>query len=273
MGPELARHARLLRAITAEVERDQRMRVFLVGCSLGRGAGDALSDVDANLTVRDQAWPQILADVDAMLRRAGEVVDVLRHELPEVRPPHRRFLVQYRDGVQLDLVVQTVSSWSRHGRAPDVVALHDPEGMTEPLLESRGMHAGADDLREWSLLGWEALSHVVKYLRRDSPWEALDRLTAARLQAWRLWAAAQRVELPALGVTAILDAPGTALPPRIEETVARLDRDDLLRAARACADVLDDAWAQSTHTVVGQPQPPPALRDHVRAQLEAMSPS
>src|ERR1700761_7401278 len=59
-----------------------------VGCSLGRGAGDALSDIDAALGVaggRGAAGAaQVLqteADVVAGLPRLGTVVDVLRHRV------------------------------------------------------------------------------------------------------------------------------------------------------------------------------------------------
>ena len=239
LASRLPRHGRLLRALTESSERDPRIRTLMVGCSIGRGAGDELSDIDAHAQVVDAAWPDAVEAVERMARGAGDPVEVLVHRLPDVAPEtHRHVFVQYSDGVQLSLVVQPVSAQSRRGRAPDVVALHDPDDRLGIVVEPRGASATAEELHEWCVLGWQALDDVVKYVRRGSPWEALERLHAARTQVWRLWAADEGVASPAHGVTSILDTPGARLPPGIEATVPVLSVDGIAAAARACASLL-----------------------------------
>ena len=267
LPPDLARHARVLRALLAECQRDARVRVLVVGCSIGRGAADEHSDIDANITVRDDAWPSFLDDVDALLDRTGDVLDRSHHVMPDAGVPHRRTFAMYRDGVPLDLVVNPLSAWSRHGRAPDTVALHDPDGMAEPLLEPRGAHASREELREWAMLGYEAVSNCVKYLRRGSPWEAQAQVEAARTQVWRLWAAAQGVSLPVYGITAILDdGRALPLPPGIEATVVPLDPAALAGAAGTLLDLLDGAWQRGTEGAA-----PPPMSAYVRGQVGALA--
>ena len=51
---ELAAQQHVLTGLVDRCEVWPEVRLFLVGCSLGRGAGDALSDIDAALGVSDE---------------------------------------------------------------------------------------------------------------------------------------------------------------------------------------------------------------------------
>jgi len=100
-----------------------------------------------------------------------------------------------------------------------------------------------DQIREWAFLGWCALIDLDKYLRRESLWEAHNRLHQARHYIWALWAAAVGAMYPWHGLSQVLDADPAILPPGIEATVAALDAADLRRAALASAAVLATASA------------------------------
>ena len=229
----LARQARLLERLLDAVEAEERCRAFELQCSVARGAGDELSDLDAGLWVADEVSQEAVAAVPQLIRDAGETVDVL--EQPDAERAY--FFVQYADGTQLDLVVQPVSR--AKGRVPNAVVLLDRDGLLSEPYEPRSLRAGADDLREWSFLAWLALSNLVKYLERGSLWEAWSQLEEARGHLLRLHAAREGVAYPAFGLTSVLDDPGAGLPDGLEATVATLDADALREAARALARLLE----------------------------------
>jgi hypothetical protein len=237
-------HAQLLRRLIDQAGDDERIRVVMVGCSIGRGAGDVWSDLDVNVSVETAAWEQFVPDIEPMVRALDEAQPVLlmQHRLEELGDrPHVRVLAEMANGVQLDLTAVPLSGWSRHGRAPDVVALYDPDGWTEPLIdEPRGWRVAPAQVAEWHALGWAALSDCSKYLARGSVWEALNRLEEARRMTWRLWAVAVDAPQPAYGVTAVYDAAQPLPPPRLAESLGGAEERDIRRAALVLADVLDD---------------------------------
>jgi hypothetical protein len=232
---------------------------LLVGCSLGRGAADALSDVDAALGVDAppgeagaERVETVAAMVVAALPELGTLVDVLQHPTGPADQHVRRIFAQFADGTQLDLAVVAeagIEDRRRGGGAPDFVplyqapALHDfaepgaggPAGDAEP---SAAYAVTGEQVREWAFLGWIALIDTDKYLRRGSLWEADSRLHEARHRIWALWAAAHGALYPWHGLSQVLDHDPGNLPPGIESTVAGLDAADLRRAARASAGVL-----------------------------------
>jgi len=263
-----------------------------VGCSLGRGAADAFSDVDAALGVAappgragaEQVTVVEQAVVDA-LPSHGTVVDVLRHR---VGPPDRfirRVFAQFHDGLQLDLAVLAEPEVRRGRAAPDFVSLYRSPTPTTPAAAADGPVANspappddsaegafppadevtADQVREWAFLGWSALADAGKYLHRGSLWEAHTRLHETRHHIWALWAATTGALYPWHGLSQVLDHNPRDLPPGIEATVTGLDPQELRRAARATAGVLthvSELAAIRHHT-----QPPTALGQHVTARL------
>jgi len=268
LSPALHRQARFLTALIQESEADPRVRILVVGCSVGRGVADALSDLDVNLSVAEDVWPAFLVDAEPMLRLLGEVVDLFQHEITGLETfPHRRFFVQYRDGLQLDLVVQPASLWKR-GRSPDMVVLMDLDNLLDHVSEPSNVRATVDEVREWAFLGWEALANCGKYLARGSLWEAHDRLTSARGQIWRIWAVAQHVPQPVYGLTAILDH-GAPPPTGIERTVCGLDEGALRSAAVASAELLEEIWPHAIAAVDGEQRFLPAFGTWVKEHLRA----
>lgn len=224
----------MLRQLLVGVRADSRWQFLELSCSFARGAGDRYSDLDLGLGAREQAWPDCLQAIDPLVSALGEVVDILHHPIAEWgNRPHQRTFVQYRNGVQLDLVAFPTPPGL--GLSPQSIALHDPDGLLRQTVTPRIMHANSTDIREWAFLGWTALADLTKHLRRGSFWEALQRLHEALTEVWRLWAAAQNILYPLFGLTAVLDEPQAGVPPGIESTVAALEENDLLRAGQACA--------------------------------------
>jgi len=263
---ELAAQRRVMAGLVDLCEAWPLATSLLVGCSLGRGAADALSDIDAALGVdapRGEAGAERVGTAEGMLVAAlpelGALVDVLRHRTGPADQWVRRIFAQFADGTQLDLAVVAgaeVEARRRGGGAPDFIPLYQapaPPGSMEPdaRTPASGSAPGAkppaayavtgEQVREWAFLGWCALIDTDKYLRRDSPWEAHGRLHEARHHIWALWAAARGALYPWHGLSQVLDHDPGNLPPGIESTIAGLDAADLRRAARASAEVLATA--------------------------------
>ena len=215
-----------------------------VQCSIARGAGDALSDLDVGMAVRDDEWEAVAGELPDRLRRIAETVDLLAHAIPEWGDrPHRRLFVQYADGRQIDLVVRPAGAVI--GRVPAAVVLYDPD---ERLADERFVavaRATPEDVRTWEVLGWESLANVAKYLERGSTWEALARLNESRDMALRLWAAAEDVPYPLFGLTSLLDVDPPRLTEGLDATAARAALPEVAVAARACADLLRAASARA----------------------------
>jgi len=257
---ELAAQRRVLTALVERCEAWPLAASLLVGCSLGRGAADELSDIDAALGVdapRGEAGARRVGTMEAMVLAAlpelGALVDVLRHPTGPASQHVRRIFAQFADGTQLDLAVVAdaeIEARRRAGGAPDFVSLYQAPTSAEPdprMPTDGGAPGGeppdayavtGDQVREWAFLGWCALIDADKYLRRGSLWEAHSRLHEARHRIWVLWAAAQGAMYPWHGLSQVLDYDPADLPPGIESTVASLDTSDLRRAARASAGVL-----------------------------------
>ena len=231
-----------------------------VGCSLGRGAADPLSDIDAALGVaaeRGIAGAERVRAAEAMVVSAlpglGTLVDVLRHRTGPADEVVRRVFAQFADGTQLDLAIIAEALVRRGDAGPDWVPLYQAAGQPDAGPPAGGLRdrdepgpayaVTGDQVREWAFLGWCALIDAGKYLRRGSLWEAHDRLHEARHHIWALWAAAVGALYPWHGLSQVLDHDPGNLPPGIESTVAGLDAADLRRAARASAALLAEVSA------------------------------
>jgi nucleotide-binding universal stress UspA family protein len=241
----LPRHARLLRALVAFARDDARVRFIELGCSVARGAGDELSDLDVGMGIDDDAWPGALEDLSAALRAMGEPVDVLEHEIGSwAGVPHRRIFVQYADLTQVDLVAMPASK--RDGMPAGSVALYDPDCRLAKRSSPRTERATANAVREWVFEAYVALMNLDKYLRRGSHWEALEQLHEARTMVWRLWGVANEVPFPAFGLTAVLDDDGVGVPTGLETTVAGLSEGELRKAGVALLRILADVGPKAS---------------------------
>jgi hypothetical protein len=216
---------------------DPRVSWLVIGCSLGRAAADRLSDLDLGAGVTAADFDAARADLRRAVDALGDLVESFEHQYPGVTGTHSRIFAQYADRCQVDLVVMPDSVDA--GAIPNVVVLHDPGGLI--TIRDTSSPVTPEQVREWAFLGWCALADLGKYLRRQSPWEALSRLEEARAQLWKLQAAAGGVAQPQYGLTSILDfAPGR-VPAELAATVAGLEPAGLLAAARQLARLLSEA--------------------------------
>jgi len=264
---ELADQRELLTRLLDAIEGDLRVRWLEVGCSVAQHRGDALSDLDLGLGVVEDAFPDTLGDLVALLGSLGEVIDILRQSWQGTGPQSpQRIFVQYGNGTQIDLVA--IPAHLPKGVPPENVVLYDPDGLRSDPWPDSVLQPDATTVREWAFLGWIALADLTKYLQRGSLWEALDRLNQTRDQIWRLWAVAQAIRYPQYGLTSVLDHPAAGIPPGIEESVASLDLSDLLRAAVVAADLLD--WTGVMAAAVTGGEVPGEMARFVRLQLEEL---
>jgi hypothetical protein len=259
---ELAGQRGLLRGLLALCDADDRISWLVIGCSLARGAGDRLSDLDMAMGIRDEDFEAARPDLRRAVDGLGELVESYYHQLPGLTQAHERIFAQFADRSQVDLVLFPASVPG--GSVPNVVALYDPDDRLVIAGERKPVTSG--QIREWAFGGWCALADLGKYLRRGSTWEALARLNEARAQLWQLWAVTLDVPDPQYGLTSILDfAPGQ-VPASFEGTVADLDPGRLLDAARRVAALLHEAGERlpdDQRTVL-----PGAMARYITADLE-----
>jgi hypothetical protein len=264
---ELAPHREVMLGLMREAERVPGIRVLVVGCSIGRGAADELSDVDAMYAVVDTAWNDTLRDSAGVVRRVGDVIDMHQQIIDPANrelPPYQHTFAQYASGVQLDLVVALARE--RQAPRPDWIVLYDPDGRI--VGEAKSSAATEEHVRQWMHIALVHLSMCAKYLTRGSLWEANAQLDAARAELWRLWAVAERIADPQYGLTAVLDAPDAPMPENIEATVAGLDRRALRSAAMSCGELLVWTWPRAISAVATADLAMPPLAEWVLKQLK-----
>jgi len=279
---ELAAQRSLMTGLISFCEATPIVTQLTVGCSLGRGAADALSDVDAAMGIaaaRGGAGAGQVHEVESMVVAAlsdlGTLVDVMRHRIGPADRLIRRIFAQFADGTQLDLSIMAAPELRRGDAAPDWVLLYRPErqpdaappvaGMQEPAPPPPAFEVTGEQVREWSFAGWCALIDMDKYLRRDSLWEAHNRLQEARHHIWQLWGATVGAMYPWHGLSQVLDHDPRNLPPGIESTVAGLDGADLRRAAQASAGILATVSASAARRHPAEP--PSAMAAYVTGAL------
>jgi hypothetical protein len=237
---EMAGQRRLLRGLLSFCEAEESIRWLVIGCSVARGAGDHLSDLDMAIGARDDDFATAIPKIQLTVEGFGELVDSYQHQLPSVTAAHVRIFAQYSDRCQIDLMVFPAS----RGGEPfaDVVALYDPDQVIVTHVHREPPTPA--QVREWAFQGWCALVDVGKYLRRGSAWEALIQLNNARDQLWRLQAVADGVPDAEFGVISILDFASETIAPGMAATVADLHPVRLVFAARQLANLLDQVGQQ-----------------------------
>src|SRR5262245_47299288 len=122
---ELAGQRAILRRLLAACESNQAIRWLVIACSIGRGAGDWLSDLAMGMGVRDDVFGAALSDVRQAVDHLGNLVDSYHHQLTGLTSRHERIFAQYADRCQVDLVVVPASQ--ALGPVRDQVVLFDPD--------------------------------------------------------------------------------------------------------------------------------------------------
>lgn len=177
--------------------------------SLGRGAGDEYSDIDAGLGLTDGG----VDDVEAALTGFAPVAAVLRQPFG---PETTHLVAVYQDGRQLSLVVMPCTA--RTGLAPEAIALVDKSGRLKPSLDRSTWDPDVARRREWAFLACIAAADALKHARRGSFWRALHSLTEARDLYLQLLAAREGVVFPQFGAVSLENA-GHPVPDRLAATL------------------------------------------------------
>lgn len=232
---ELQPQKDLLSGMLALCRSDPEIAWLLIGCSLGRGVADWMSDLDVAMGVRDESFDSSVVRILSAVPGLGELVDCFDHRMAGVAIRHRRIFAQFKDRSQIDLMLIPTSVG--HAGVPNSILLYGPEEEPEDPALAAPVPSGT--VREWAFLAWAALADLGKYLRRRSPWEARMRLEEARVQLWRLLALADHVPDPQYGLTSILDFAPQGSSDGVEDTLADLDSLRLLRAGRNLAQRLN----------------------------------
>lgn len=267
LPPALDAQRHVIDFLIDAARKDARIRVVVVGCSIGRGVGDALSDVDALIGVRAEAFDALLPATRGWLAAAGPLLDAHQMLLPDGAPPDRQYqstYAQYASGVEVDLVVSRVrEDWRRRA---DWIVLHDPDSSV-PAEVTRSSQT-ADDVRRWGYAALTRLCAVAKYATRGAVWEAHSCLELARADLWRIWAVAERVADAQYGLTAVFDDHRQPVPETMARTVAPLERSALVKAAIACCDLVTVSWPRAM-AAIGASDPIPPLAARARERLVA----
>src|SRR3954451_950106 len=205
---------------------ERRIRAFSLRGSVARGKGDALSDLDTRVWIRDDEFDDAIGALPLIARAVGETLDIL------FETPGSPFLfIEYANGVQVELLAVRASAVS-DGLQPQIV-LFDRDG----LLRDAAEEAPPYGLAFWT--GWAAmrLYDLDKYLLRNEIWRAYIQLQTVRDLLLAHQAALVGVPDLELGLTSLRDY-GGAQPPRLEQTIASFDLADIRRAAVVCAEIL-----------------------------------
>jgi hypothetical protein len=266
---QLGRQREAITALLEYCEGAPLAASLSVGCSLGRGAADALSDVDAAIGVQapsedagGAAVRSVEREVVEVLPGIGGVVDTFRQETVQGGHVIRRLFAQFADRLQLDVAVVPEDAVRRGDAAPDFVPVYWASSRPHDTNGPSAFRVSETQLQEWSFLGWRALLDADKYLRRGSPWEAHARLHEARDRIWMLWAAARGASYPWHGLSQVLDHDPALLPPGVEATVTGLDAEALRRALTAAVDVLARTTADAARACDARINE--AMADYVR---------
>jgi hypothetical protein len=266
---ELERQRIVITKMIDTARADDRIRVVIVGCSIGRGAADALSDIDALIGVRPEHWEAACTDSRSWVESWDAPIDLWQIVLPEGAPDDKKYqhtYSQYASGVELDLVVSRVrGDWRRRA---DWVVLYDQDGVV-PTDVTPYSHS-VNEVRQWGYAALTRLNALAKYVARGAFWEAHLCLENARADIWRICALADGVPDAQFGVTAVFDDPRRPVPHEMARTVAGLESGALRDAAIACCDVLVAAWPRAM-SAIGSSDAPPPLAAYVRRRLSDLS--
>ncbi len=235
----LPRHTVLLESMAAVVAADDRWRFLELGCSLGAGGGDELSDVDAGVGYEGIPATELYTVARRFAEQIDTPIDLTVHRMDGWPPDWCRVAAEYPGAMQLDLVFMPAAS--RRGLPDRSIALVDKDDRLVVEVTPPGrLPPSIDTAREWVVLGWWAVATADKYVRRGSLFEAVQSIDEARAQALRLWATGRRVPYAVFGLTSLLDFPPFELPDGLAATYALPDDAQLVAAAnRATAELLN----------------------------------
>ena len=232
------------------VANDSRWRFLEVGCSLGAGGGDELSDIDAGVGY-DHIHPDDLHDAARVFaRRVGTPIDFVVHRMDGWPDGVCRLAAEYPGAMQLDLVFMPAAT--RRGLPDRSFAVIDKDRrLTTDVMPQARRPPSVETAHEWVVLGWWAIATADKYVRRGSLFEAVHAIDEARGHALRLWAAGHDVPYASYGLTSLLNFPPFELPDDLAATYAVPDDTEAVAGANRAAAALLDRASTAASAVLG----------------------
>jgi hypothetical protein len=176
----LAEREAVLQRIITQLASEERVVAAWLHGSLGRGASDALSDIDVRIIVADALSEALNAERQACASRVGPLL--LLKEAPHNAPTGGAFLLVMSPGsvgpIQVDW------TWQPQSRAvvpADARMLFDRVGLPveAPLVRPTGQSL-ADSLTERSVFFWMMVQVAAKKIARRQSWAAIIVLTYAQ---------------------------------------------------------------------------------------------
>jgi len=259
----MASPSQLLEQLTSWAIETPWIDWLALGGSLGRAAGDELSDLDAaaGVLVGPSRFERLRDATLEAISSFASVADSIIQPLGTDDRVADHLIVQYADGRQLSLVVSRAEQ--SRGLAPQSLSLVDKSGRLAVIRPTSEFDPSAETLREWSFVAWISLGDAAKHASRGSGWRAVQSLTEARDLAWQLFATTRGIPFPAFGAVSAQNA-GLAASAGLGATLpASLALHELFAATRALADVLAELTAP--HSVDG-------VRDATLARIAELEP-
>jgi hypothetical protein len=222
--------AELVESLTAWARETPWVEWLELAGSLGRGAGDEYSDIDAGVGLLDGG------DLDAVEHAVTEFAPTAAVLRQPFGPETTHLVCIYQDGRQLSLVV--MPSATRTGLAPEAVALVDKLDRLSTSLDRATWDPDADARREWAFLACIAAGDALKHALRGTYWRALRSLTEARDLYLQLVAAQEQVVFPQFGAVSLENA-GRPVPDGLAATlVGSPDQDAIVDAVQVLLSLL-----------------------------------
>lgn len=168
-------YRRLVDRVVALAEADDRIRAAFVYGSHATGSADRFSDLDIGLVTTDDAFDDVVADGDALVRKLGEPVFLDHFGNPA------QLHVIFADGTALELIIDRESELTFEG--PHRV-LVDKAGVSERAAGRPGLTPessdGPEQVRQRIQGFWHDVDHLVTALGRGNTWWAFGQLDELR---------------------------------------------------------------------------------------------
>ena len=217
----------MIARVVASCSADDRITAVFLGGSVARGDADEYSDIDLCVIVADDAFDDVLAEREVLVRKIGEPLFVEDFGGDAV-------FVILADGTELELNLFRESDLGSIRSGPHRVLL-DRHGILADAvfpLPSRDQGTQVEELRRILLWFWHDLGHLTTAIGRGRLWWAAGQLEQLRGYCVNLSRIDQDVEPNDEPYWKLDDEISTEPLEALRSTFCEIERDPLLRAAR-----------------------------------------
>lgn len=263
--PGTGKHQKVLQAIINYYAGDARILAVIVFGSLGRGNWDALSDVDLDIIVRDNAHIDIESELKKICAVFAEMGDTTVSIYPQ--------------GDEADILLESLLQLS--------IRWHTLDATNPNIVSSMRLLAGELDLDSIAAAGQanrtlpvESIEHLVSrglqlaaycsvYLLRGQTWLTIDLLHRLRLLLIEIFARTHAGERSLQTFEALAEA---ELQRRLGETLPGFGEADLRQAFMKLLDLLEKDLPEISAGQVNLKDAERRILEKLRRRLEALPP-